>query len=338
MASDREDRGRERRGAVSPGAGADRRGTSPRWPNRITRKVARILDARGDDDSAALASARPRSRIPAAPRLPEWRPPGRGGGRGFCVSGRQTPSRRPSPAAGAPPSRGSTSTPTCASRPTTVTASSTSPAASEAAVADGRLTALADGMSPYGSSARFPTGPRRSCSPRSSSSSDSCRSSRAPANTSFASTASLPRPLARGRRSFQLQRPRCRRGKPPGRSRPRGTASRGPSFCAGSFSSTRSPAPVVTAACVSSPPSPSPTPPSGSSATWVKTPRHPPSPALALRQARIRRLSSASSAAQTPSRPHRTLPLDPLARRGRSCWRGISSGIRVLVFARQVGP
>jgi transposase-like zinc-binding protein/putative transposase len=49
----------ERRGAVSPGARADRRGRGAVVAEQVYRKVARALDGRGDDDGAALASAEP---------------------------------------------------------------------------------------------------------------------------------------------------------------------------------------------------------------------------------------------------------------------------------------
>ena len=127
---------------------------------------------------------------------------------------------------------------------------------------------LADGRVALRFKRPFSEGPRRSCSHRSSSSSDSSRSH---ASTPFASTASSRRRPATGRWSFQRRRHRHRPERRPDRSRPRGTNSPGPSFCAGSFSSTHSTAPAVTAACASSPPSPTRTPSSASSGTWANT-------------------------------------------------------------------
>jgi hypothetical protein len=93
-------------------------------------KVARLLSARGDDESTGFASAEPVLATLAALRWPASRPPDRGAGRGRCASGRDPPPRRPSLAVVAPLSRGSACTPTSASPRMTATASSTSRATS----------------------------------------------------------------------------------------------------------------------------------------------------------------------------------------------------------------
>jgi hypothetical protein len=120
-------------------------------------------------------------------------------------------------------------------------------------------------------------------------------------STPFASTGSSRRPPAGGRRSFQWRKHRNCPEKRLERSRPRCTDSPGPISWAECFSSMRSPVPAATAACASSPPG--------------------------------------SAILTAPPRRRRFL-LTRMLGQGESCLPRISSGIGVLVFARQgpVGP
>jgi hypothetical protein len=93
-------------------------------------KVTRALDARGDHDGTALASAEPVLATLAGASVAGVAAIGPRRGRGRCASGREPPQRRPSPAVVAPLSRGLACTPTFVSPRMTATASSFSRATS----------------------------------------------------------------------------------------------------------------------------------------------------------------------------------------------------------------
>jgi len=108
------------------------------------------------------------------------------------------------------------------------------------------------------------------------------------------------------------------------------------SFCAGYFGSTCSIARAVTPECASFPPSASQVPSFASCATWAKAPSRRRPPVHAHRRTRMRRPSGASSTSSTSTR-RRLFVLTCSVGRGDSCRRGVCVGSRGPCF-RPAGP